>query len=368
MRQKGWIIQAAILPFLMTPAGRADPTCSGTGCTVDQDAIGWHPVMENDGFTSVSFFRYVSPDSATEIGPWDRYVRGWGIGLTTTVRPPHIYAFSDVATSSNGDGTYEYGTTAVTRGVCRVSNQWQNFGDYMIFPVYRGFGSFIGEFSGSRRERHISGLRFRGVFSGNLLEGLSPAGTALEVVFYSDSECTLGGHEYGFSKDLNATTVANWPGVINFYIADHANCYGGICNASDFNEARYATYSIPNIATNSAGWIEYFYAAYFVRDSHAPHGYIIRVQIVDPGTLTLVQCGNMVGNSNGAGFGTVTSAALPPALTGPCTFDITPPHWFRADLVNDSRGYLFNTIDAAGNPNHVGNSPALGVVSLEVNR
>jgi hypothetical protein len=365
--QKNVVWHVIVLLFMAVGAS-ANPTCSGTGCAVNQDAIGWYGVMVNDGVTDVSYFKYVSPSSATEIGPADSYVGGSGTGLTSTVRPAHTYSFSDVATSANGNGSYEYGTTEVTRGVCQVSNQGQNFGDYTTSPSSTSFGTFIGEFSGSRLESHIKGINVHAVFLGNLLSGLSPTGTALEVAFYSDSECTLGGHEYGFSKDLNATTVSNWPGVIQFYIADHGNCESGICNASDSNNARVATYSIPNIANNNAGWIEYYYAAYFVADSSAPHGYIIRVQIEDPGTFALVQCGNVTGASNGVGYGSFTSIASAPATTGSCTFDITPPSWYRADLVNDGSGYLFNTIEAVGNPDHVGNSPSFDVVNFAVNK
>ena len=316
-------------------------------------------MIPNDGQTEVAYFVYAS-NGSTETA-----FSGGSLGgssspdqLLYSPRPARTYLFSDVASSSNSNGTYEYGPTP-PRSVCFLSNLGQDFGDYSTSPTLPAYpGTAPEEFNESRRESGIKGISVYAGFAGNVLSSLNPRGTAIETFYYSDSECTAGGHEYGFTKDV----AADLPGVIHFYISDHTNC-DTWCNSSDgIDNTRYVTYSIANLVNNSQGWITYYFSAYFVADSSAPNGYIIRVQIVDPFTYDLEICGSVTIATNQSTGGSVT-----PGI-GSCTFDITPPAWYRADLVNNGAGYLFGGFQLLNNPDTVGNSPGLYIDTWSVGK
>ena len=352
--------QTCLMILLLPVSSAADPTCSGTGCATNQDAPAWAAVMvPNDDRTEVAYFVYASR-GATETAFSGDSMRGSASPdqLLHSPRPARTYLFSDVALSSNGDGTYEYGATP-PRSVCYLANLGQDFGDYSASPTLGVYpGASPEEFNESRKESGIKGISVYAGFAGSVLSGMNPKGTAIETFYYSDSECTAGGHEYGFTKDV----AANTPGVVQFYISDHTNCDIWCSSSDGIDYTRYATYSIANLVNNSQGWNTYYFSAWFVADASAPNGYIIRIQIVDPFTYNLATCGNMTIATNQSSLGSVT------ATTGSCTFDITPPAWYRADLVNDGTGYLFGGFQLLDNPDTVGNSPGLYIDTWSVGK
>lgn len=360
MRMRGKCPSARVLFWLLPFCMAADPTCSGTGCAANQDAPEWSGVMiANDGVTEAAFFLYASNGSIETAFP-DAAMAGNSSSdqLLYSPRPSRTYLFADVASAANANGTFEYGATP-NRTVCYLPNLSQNFGDYSVSPAVPLYpGSSPQEFNESRRESGIKGISVYAGFAGNVIAGLNPAGNAIETFYYSDSECTAGGHEYGFMKDVAAAP----PAPVQFYISDHTNC-DTWCNSTDgIDHTRYVTYSISNLSDNSRGWITYYFSAYFLPDSSAPNGYLIRVQIVDPFTWNLETCADVSITSNESSTGSVT------AIAGPCTFDITPPAWYRADLVNNGAGYLFGGYQLLNNPDTTGNSPGVYIDSWSVGK
>lgn len=364
--QKLCLYSTLVCILIVLPA-KADPTCSGSGCSVNQDAPVWSQIMiANDNVTQVAYFKYTNvAGGIVETAFNDTYMAGSSSldSLLFSPRPTITYLFSDVATSANGNGTFEYGTSGQLRSVCGGS-QSTNLGDYSVFSASGGLPSTSGpgEFNVSRQESGIKGISIQGAFDGSVLSGLGPQGSATETFFFTDQECTFGGHEYGFFRDA----VASPAGTAVFYVSDHTNCVDNGCNPSDaVLGQRTSTFTIPNLSNNVNGGSTQWYSAYFIAASSAPNGYIIRVQIVDPITLGLESCGNI----SIAGDGSVTQVVTDPlAATGPCTFDVTPPSWYRADLVNGGSGYLYGGFQLGGNPDTVGNTPAVFMETYKVGK
>lgn len=371
-----FFLGAILLLSLATSSTGATPTCSGTGCAVNQDGpSSWAGIMLNDGVTYVDYFKHQNPGTVTELAPPGAPIGGTASASTLehTLRPAYTYLFSHVATSSNSNGTYEYGSGATLRTTCNLADQATTFADYSVHstvPRSQGYPAETpAEYNSSRLETGLRGMNVLAAFQGNVVSGLTPTGMASEVFYYEDQPCTFGGHEYGFARDAASVTVSNYPGTVNFYVSDHTNCSGGGCNASDGVTAeRVANYAITKLSNNTHGWIEYIYQAYFVADSVAPHGYIIRVQIVDPYTYGLETCANVTTTSSPAGAANPTPVATYPNTTGPCTFDVTPPSWYRADIVNGSSGYMFAGFILSGNPDTVGNTPGLYIGAFDVGK
>lgn len=321
-------------------------------------------MIPNDGVTEVAYFKYSNAGNNIEAAFPDTYMAGVlpTNQLLFTPRPSITYLFSDLATSSNGNGTYEYGTNEIQRRVCYGGYQSTTFPDYSVYPnpsYSYGFTNAT-EFNESRLELGLKGISVLAAFDGSLIGNSDPNVNAIEFFFNDDQECSFGGHEYGFFVD-----VSNAPGTVVFYVSDHTNCANNNCNASDgIADERFATYSFQIICCNSQRWIQYYFQAYFVPDSSAPHGYIIRVQVVDPYKYYLLPCAGMsLGGSPGGG------SAIPSSSSNlPCTFDITPPLWFRADIMYGESSYLWSGIQLVNNPDNVGGTPGLYVGAYKVGK
>ena len=337
--------------------------------------------MLNDGVTQVDYFNYHNTSgspSITESAPSGAPMNGSSSAATlkSTTRPSYLYSFSDVAKSSNINGTYEYGTSQISRGVCGLgSNQNTTFADYTTSPTDSGFPStYPAEFNESRLESGLKGISVLAQFNGNLLSGQTAQGNAYETFYYHDQQCTYGGHEYGFAADMNMFTSST-PGGIYFYYSDHTNCVGS-CGANDGdNFPRGVNYEISGLSDPYSDH-KYYFQAYYVADSSLTWGYIIRVQVLDE-NASLVTCTSPTAPSSYSpisGTYSITGNAGSSTGTsnGACTFDITPGTWFRSDIAgsggSNSNGYLFSGIVLSGNPDGVGNSPGLDVYSFGVGK
>jgi len=338
--------KSLIIPFLLLGGGAA------FGITVNQDAPSWSGVMLTS--QEVNYFKYLNTSGGSEIATSSSPIGGSSssAALSSTARPDYTYRFSAISTSTNGNGSYEYGSGTPLRSVCNLSAQGQNLGDYTVSgsaysnPTYAH--SYPAEFNESRLETGIKGIDVLASFDGNLLSGAT--GHAVETVYFSDQGCAFGGHEYGFTKDLDT-------GVLFFYYADHSNCGtgGANCNASDsVTDTRSEPSPIEGLQLNSQGNMRFYFAAYLVSSTNtaiAPHGYFFRIQVVDPYTFGFAQC---------YAPGTTT--------VGDCTRDLTMDSWFHADNVYGASGYLFSGIVATENPDTVGNNPDLYVNLFDVGK
>jgi len=198
------------------------------------------------------------------------------------------------------------------------------------------------------------GLQFKGSFGGQA----SGTGTLYELAFFHQQPCYAGQMEYGFYRELVASST-----ITTFYFSNNVNCgnEGSIknpplCHVADdsgsafINEdtspelganPQYHGAGISNLKVNNADatYSNLYYSVYIVPDLSAANGYRFQVEVVDPGTFTLATCD-----------ATDADPTLPPLFVGQlCSFPYYPKAWYRIDQLYSTSAVGYATVGVQRN-------------------